>query len=368
MTIVARFGIQGCPMLMGDLLLSGPELPGSLAFIPTTEDLSTIFPAGSTYVPRGLRQKIAVVTDKLVVGWAGNLSIARNVIAELIRKSKLAPFSRESLQQYFDGLSDAVWKDFGIVGFIEDDIGMTSFCCESTKEFSTPLLGKVGLLGSGAKGVEKMFGGISQLPEGIDRSLNVVEQSVGIGLQLSGGLLSFEIATLQNLSDFYGGGYEIATVLNQKFGKLNDVTYLFWRADIDSKGVRIGRLPVRVCRYAYHKDMLVIRSVKFEDKGEERAIDERVFFVPPVYRDVQPGELASLTLPSLNARHLCNYFLIPMSEKELAIFAMVCRKEQVEDEKWVKFTETPTEVTASVEVQFITDVAKEIVRNKRLSL
>jgi hypothetical protein len=47
---------------------------------------------------------------------------------------------------------------------------------------------------------------------------------------------------------------------------------------------------------------------------------------------------------------------------------MVCYKERVEDDKWIKFTETPTEVTASVEVQFIENVAKEITRNKKLSL
>src|SRR5262245_2684710 len=160
MTIVARFGIQGCPMLMGDLLLSGPELPGSKVFLPTTEDFSAIFPAGSTKVPRGIRQKIAVVSDKLVVGWAGKLSIAQNVIAELVRRSQSEPFTRESLQQYFDGLNQAVWEELGLAGFIEDDAGMTSFCCESTTEFSTPLLGKVALLGSGAEGVGNMLEGI----------------------------------------------------------------------------------------------------------------------------------------------------------------------------------------------------------------
>jgi hypothetical protein len=157
-------------MLLADLLLSGPERPGSQTVIPTTEDLSSIFPSGSTKVPRGVRQKIAVVTDKLVVGWAGEMRIARDVVAELIRRSQSAPFTRQSLGQYFNGLGDAVWKKFGIVGFIEDDVGMTSFCCDHTHEFSTPLLGKVALLGSGAKSVKEMLGGISQMPQTIDGS------------------------------------------------------------------------------------------------------------------------------------------------------------------------------------------------------
>jgi hypothetical protein len=175
------------------------------------------------------------------------------------------------------------------------------------------------------------------------------------------------MATLTNLKAFYGGGYEIATVLDQKFAKLNDVTYLFWRADRDSKGVRIGRLPVRACRYSYHNDMLVIRSAKFEDKGEERAIEQNLFYVSPVYREPHPGELASITPPSLNARFLCNYFLVPVPPNEIAILGMLCSKETADEKKWVTFTETPTEVMAAVEVEFITAVAKEIAKNNRLS-
>ncbi|MGH8729306.1 MAG: hypothetical protein ACREV9_14400 [Burkholderiales bacterium] len=366
MTAVARLGIQRCPMLIGDLLVSGPEFPGSTAFIPTTDEFSAIFPPGCAWVPRGLRQKIAIVDDGLVVGWAGDLAIATDVIADLVQKSASVPFTKESLRHYFDGLSEAVWKEIELVGFIDDHTGMTPFCSESTIEFPTQLFGKVGLLGSGAKDLEKILRGLSQLPQG-DRSLNPVEQSVGFGLQLTGILLNVEIATLKNLSNFYGGGYEIATLLNGKFAKLDDVTYLFWTAYVDSKEVRISRLPVRACRYAYHEDMLLIRSARFEDKGESRAIDERLFVISPVYREAQPRELSSITPPSLNARHLCNYFLIPMSAKELAIFAMVCLKERAEDEKWVKFTETPAEVTASIDGQFITEVARETARKKQPS-
>ena len=87
MTLIARLAINDFPMLVGDLLLSGPSVPDTQDDVPTTENLTAIFPAGSTYVPRGLRQKIAVVADNLVVGWTGRLITAQEVIAELRRKS-----------------------------------------------------------------------------------------------------------------------------------------------------------------------------------------------------------------------------------------------------------------------------------------
>jgi len=44
MTAVARVAIQDCPMLVADLLLSGPPLPDVAASVPTMDDLSAAFP------------------------------------------------------------------------------------------------------------------------------------------------------------------------------------------------------------------------------------------------------------------------------------------------------------------------------------
>jgi len=75
MTAVARFSIRDYPLLIGDLLLSGQELPGFSPVLPTVKDLSMHFPPGSDPVPRALSQKIVVVADNLVV--AGQASTAR---------------------------------------------------------------------------------------------------------------------------------------------------------------------------------------------------------------------------------------------------------------------------------------------------
>jgi hypothetical protein len=188
--------------------------------------------------------------------------------------------------------------------------------------------------------------------------------SIGVGLSISGVLLNFEIATLDNLNLLYGAGYEIVTILNQKFAKLDDVTYLFWGAGVDGKGgVRISRLPLNACRYSYHNDILLIRSAKFEDKPNSRAYEQRLFAVPPIYRDPDQKELDEIIPPSLNARYLCNYFFVPVSSKGAAIFAMVTCKERAEDEKWIKFEETETEVRVGVPAQLLMDVAKEIAKD-----
>jgi len=365
MTVVARFGIQGCPMLMGDVLLSIDDPSASPAPIPTVEDLSKVFPAGSASVPWGLRQKIAVLSDTLVLGWSGDMYLAQDIIAEVWQKNAKTPFTKKTLLEHFDALDESIWEEIHLVGFIDDDdAGMTALACDNATTFRTPLFGEVALLGSGTADVQKMLQDIPSLPVSIDGPINPIALSICAGLQVSGGLLNFEIATLDNLNKLYGGGYEIATILNQKFAKLDDVTYLFWGANVDGKGgVRISRLPLNACRYSYHNDILLIRSAKFEDKPNTRAYEQRLFVVPPIYRDPDEEEMDEIIAPSLNARYLSNYFLVPISSKEATICGMVTCKERAEDEKWIKFEETETEVRVGVDPQFIMDVAKEIAKD-----
>ena len=61
MTVVARLAINGYPMLIGDLLLSVEDPTAASTSVPTADNLSVLFLPGSSRVPCGLRQKIAVV-------------------------------------------------------------------------------------------------------------------------------------------------------------------------------------------------------------------------------------------------------------------------------------------------------------------
>jgi hypothetical protein len=97
--------------------------------------------------------------------------------------------------------------------------------------------------------------------------MNALPQALGFGLHMSGVMLQMELATLASLQNSYGGGYEIAVSVEGRFRKLDDVTYLFWQATTDGPEVRVSRLPRQAFRYVYRDDLLVIRSVAFNDPG-----------------------------------------------------------------------------------------------------
>lgn len=359
MTMVARLAIKDCPILVGDLLLSGPPLPGVTAVIPTADDLSTAFAPGSKLVPRDLGQKIAVVAENLVVGWAGSYDVARDVVSELVQLSAAQPFTNDTLKQHFDSLSSKVWSEIGLLGFVRDSKGVAQFG-RSYYNLPTQIFGNVGLLGSGMDDLKAFLQRNSKLPEAGGFPMNALQESIGFGLLLTGVFLNVELATLESLNSFYGGGYEIAVSENAKFRKLDDVTYLFWTASVDGNEVRLGRIPRRVFRYAYRNDLLVIRSTAFRDDQANVSIRDDLFPVPPIYRDLRPDEESGQPAPALNAKWLCIFFLVSFPGGKRAISVKV--RYQPQEQKWVKFVDVPGGVCVAVEHAFIEEMVREILR------
>jgi hypothetical protein len=265
-------------MLVADLLLSGPAAAGVTASVPTMDDLSTVFPPGSSIVPRELCQKIVIVSENLVVGWAGGYDTAREVIGELRRLDTAQRFTNESLQRHLDNLDPSVWAEngrpdsIGLVGFIRDPDRQIAQFGRSYFKLQTQLFGKVGLLGSGLDDFEKFLLQTPKLAEADNINMNALQRSVTFGLHMGGSLLRVELATPASLQKFYGGGYEIATSEMGKFKKVDDITYVFWWVAADGPKLRGGLAPSRVFRYSYKDDLLRIRAVAIDSSGAKAII------------------------------------------------------------------------------------------------
>ncbi len=366
MTAVARFAVQECPMLLADLLLSGPPLPGVTAKVPTVDDLSAAFPPGSPIVPRELCQKIAVVSENLVVGWAGGYDTARRVIGDLRQVDADQRFTNETLQRHLDGLDKSTWAEsgdpysIGLVGFIRDPDNRIAQFGRSYFKLDTQLFGKVGLLGSGLDDFEKFLQPTQELPEATNVTMNVLQQSIGFGLTMGGSLLRVELENPASLQQFYGGGYEIAVSELGKFKKLDDVTYVFWWVETDGPRLRGGLMPSRAFRYSYKDDLLRIRSVAFVQNSARTVAREQLFLVPPVYRDVRPDEEADKSVPPLNARWLCNYFLVRFGDGRIAIYAKFAY--QPREKQWLRFEDFDCGVKLAVSQEFLKETGEEVLR------
>lgn len=356
MTAVARLAIDNYPLLIGDILLSAPEVQGRNIRVPTVDDITNVFPVGSGFTPSGLRQKITVVGDNLVIGWSGMRIAAKVVIQELLERNKQEPFTNDSLMRHFGGLDESYWKQgLGLVGFVKDSRGIAQFGFRYLN-LNTELFGRVGLLGSGAENFEKFLQNLPCLPPP-SREVNSLERSLACALMTSGAFLSSEIATHESLLNFYGGGYEIASLFNGKFSKLDDITYLFWHGDITDDGIRMNLH--QVCKYSYVNDVLLIRTATLSEfaANTRLTIKQSVEVVPPIYREVTHEESSTFSRPAFDSKWLCNYYLVPHGNSDIAVFADV--NYSVEGNAPIRFVENDDQLIIEFEAKRLQSIIKQ---------
>src|SRR3989304_4390186 len=116
MTAVARLLVNQHPLLIGDLLISGPPVVNQVR-LPLVE---VNYHSNVVIGPTGLRQKIAIVSDDIVIGWAGKYSTAADVVNELKERCEVEHFNSQRVEEYFLSQPKSVWKDIGLAGFAFD--------------------------------------------------------------------------------------------------------------------------------------------------------------------------------------------------------------------------------------------------------
>jgi hypothetical protein len=372
MTIIARFTVHSHPLIIGDLLLSGDVPVGRAPNIPTVGDTTLVYPEGSAFAITGLRQKINILADNLVVGWAGGSSIARTVIRELRDQNSKKPFTSDSIKDFFYSCQTEI-KDqpVGFSGYVIDNlidrnyvIGFFDFTFNAKGvSFTTDLFGEVCLLGTGADAIGSYLKAVHDIPIPSLRSglkANTLEIAIPFALHLTGIALENEIRNYSSLYNFYGGGYEVATLRNKRFTKLDDITYMFWHVEVNGKEVNIELR--RAFKYKYYNDMLAIRtlSVKNSATGSVLLVDSANYLIEPILRDVTKEEIANFVSPSMNSEFLCNYFLVFHREQGIDVFTTVNRV--VDPPPPIIFTEMKGAVALGFQGSFLQEVRMSILK------
>lgn len=356
MTIVARLNINGYPVLIADLLISAEG--DHATEIPTIENMTEVDYYG--ILPVDLKQKITIVSDNLMIAWAGSRIAAKTVIKEMIEWSKSDIFTKDSLIKYLKTLDESIkQQDLRFLGFLIEEGRVYPFGFRYNN-LRTEKLGDIGLLGTGSGDLKEILKQVIENQTFTNIKENEFVGAIAFTLLLSGTLLMSEVATAQTLTQHYGGGYEIASAINGRFQKLEDITYLFWSAWLEGKRVHINPFPYNVLKNVYFNDILVVLSILLEETaGDEIRVKKQIAdIIPPIYRHINSDELKSLSFPSINSTWLCNYFCVKTPEGKFETFAKVDHRM---GDTLIHFKEEGHKIRGiDVEKRFIEEVAREI--------
>lgn len=225
MTVILGFKVDALPVLVGDIVISGWEQPGIATIIPTVGISHAVFPEGSGYTITNLKQKVNIISDNLMIAWAGSYAAAKYVISELKRLSEHQEISQDLIHHFFtEEVSQNIGQqEVAFIGCISNSDHFTFFDYSygvEIEKINHSRYGEVMISGVGKDDVQEILQDIERQSARDD--LSRFHNAVIATLTLCGYLMARDKRSLRN---FFGGGYEIATFSENKFSKVDDYSF-----------------------------------------------------------------------------------------------------------------------------------------------
>lgn len=349
MTLIATFRLSDCPVLFGDLLVTGPQSqPNPCTHLPAIGDVSDFF-GESGWGVAGLHQKVVLISDDCAIAWAGSWLGARIAMAGLRSLAKNGPLSVNAVLQYLASESDLKRHPIALVGFVVEGEHLNHFRFQAD-EYSSPTLGSVFMAGSGSQAIHVFSEYLAKARLHVTGDENRLSVAFGKSLVLGGLLLQAEhreASSATSVLSMFGGGYEIASHFDGKFRKLADVTYVMWEAEQDTPSLS---LPQLVVRQKYIDEHLLIHSARVSRAtvtGLHTIEDQQRHLVPPMYDSDRRNAEAALLTMSLGSELMCHNIYIFRKHSLVAVCTLV-QWTEINQPSSLTFSETHQGLTVEI--------------------
>lgn len=260
MTLIAGFFRDGCPILMGDLLVSDADKSDKEFVFPTVGKVSKRDISNGNYNPSHLCQKAILISPRLAICWANKKIYATSFIKEIINANAHINPSHELLSAIYNDIDGQ--GNISIIGIYRNGIEMRIFDFESWPV--DPLYPGFRYFKAAGSGYATLLDIIPKLGMGAPSGdLNKLERGISTAVHFSTSLLSQEIISQLSLKELFGVGYEIVHPLGANLAKFANLTYVFWTAAEEVSGRwKMLPFPFLTFNYSYNGDILIIRSVR----------------------------------------------------------------------------------------------------------
>jgi len=269
MTVIASFVVNGCPVIIGDLLISGTTDSEHTIHLPTIGSIENIFTEGCEYVPTGLLQKVVVIDENLVIAWAGSVVGAKTALSEIKLAHSRNRFTPDSLWQFIQEMeNDPDYDEIALICMIGDGDKIDRFGLRATY-LTLGSFEEIFVAGSGS---ERFLRSLNQMNNKDLTKLDQTAAAIAVAMNIFGFLLFDEMAPpsehgLHSLFEYFGSGYEIATFIERKITKIDDIIFTFWLAEIVDEGAMLRLPPLRMYKYYYIDDCLYLYSLTLSIKS-----------------------------------------------------------------------------------------------------
>lgn len=342
MTAIFGFAPRNVPVLIGDVLISGPERSDQEVLVPTIGEISDIFPRGSGYTITGLSQKIAILSENAVVAWSGRRIVATVAIRELKEIAESGRLTPETFHKFMCNIYRTEGQDsLSILGFIKNNKKQFTPITTDYRFRVDRNLGPYFWAGSGGEDLYRHLMKITNTGTLFERQGMSDNHPYGLFV-LFAQMIDYELLMPTNLYNYYGGAYELAWSVNNRFQKIDDITLAVWDIVKEDEGAHL-KIPHRIFKFARKDNILYIRTL-YHEKEEERTqeMKQAIYAIGGVDQPSSIEDIASHELPKFNSKINVHLFRIVNENGQIEKYNM--RVENDISENFLDYEEIETGV------------------------
>ncbi|MBX8473940.1 hypothetical protein K5D38_04015 [Pseudomonas cichorii] len=357
MTAIAAFKVSGCPVVFGDLLITGETKAKQNVGLPTIGDAHEVF-GDSGWAIKGLSQKVVIINNNCVLAWSGSYLAARVAISELREQGSKTSLTADGVRAFLSSHPDIMRHGVSFIGYVfeQDSLSIKQFRYDA-EIYKSSMFGRMMIQGSGIgaiKEVSDIIGSVNMRETG---QVDAVIKALSTGCSMAGMLLHAELkggTSARNLHSMFGGGYEVAVFSNGAFKKVGDLTFLIWSARVTSSGTELA-MPHMLVKQVYAGDKLLIRSARVENNnGQDVIVDEQRHIISPMYDSDEDIGIDVFSKISYNSPLLCHFFLV---EGENSYIHSIYTRIQFSSTSPIQFNEDDGRLLISFESKFLQDLS-----------
>ena len=278
MTLIASYDIYEHPILIGDIMISSPSHGKSYKpyNIPTHADVNNNLPDYvEGYMVSSLKQKVILINKNLAIAWAGNEIAARTVIKDINEMLADKEPAIDKILNFFEKIDYLGNMQLYLTGIVlqryDDKIACLRFAWDSdlgwnSGKYTTQELSEIYVGGSGCDDFKNIVRDMRILQS---RQMTPTEKAIITSLSIISQLTGHQMRTGAGLPMFYGGGFELVTLLDGELQKIDDIIYHFWIV----KRLPDGKIRITfqaTLKVAYYQDFLVIHKVVMYTEPKKR--------------------------------------------------------------------------------------------------
>jgi hypothetical protein len=316
MTVIIGLTIGNAPALLGDALVTSSSPSEARLTIPTLENANEYF--GSTlyaHVPK-LRQKVNILSDKVIVSWSGSYlhahSLLREISEQLARGEDV-----ECAANIIRAMPETEKTELSVIAFVRGPEKTTFIWNGATWHFDSTIFSKLVGAGSGAQDMASLIRRLERSLLRVNEDLPDVSKVAMYGMLLGSQAVGLEYLTKENLLMSWGGIVETAIFNGGVARKVGEILYAFWECHKQGNEAVLQLVPTFI-KQEYQGDLLVTRTV-----SEKEA--PRVVVIPPLLSKHKAGDRIGIRAPRLSYDWLCSCVVVHNEDRPIDVFAQVGR-------------------------------------------